>query len=142
MIVCGTFNPAVHREKKNPLLPGAYPERATRFELATLTLAMTIAALLLTTAGLGTGRAAAQAANVGGSEANVVIALVDTGINPYHKVFRDNSPHAYGRRVSFPIGGQSQIPWRSSVGRPSRRVVSEVRDGELVVVAVRPASDD
>ena len=48
-----------------------------------------------------------------------------------------------GGRVSFPIGEQSPDPLEE-LRRSAEpvEVVPEVRDGELVVVAVRPASDD
>lgn len=48
---------------------------------------------VLTGAVLTAGPTAAQEGEL--SPADAVVALVDTGINPYHVVFRDNSPRAF-----------------------------------------------
>ena len=51
--------------------------------------------LVLAALSLAGGLVAAPAAAQEGAVGDAVVAFVDTGINPYHQVFRDNSPRAY-----------------------------------------------
>ena len=52
-----------------------------------------VAVLLVVTTALSSVGAAPAAAESAGS--NAVVAFIDTGINPYHRVYRDTSPRAY-----------------------------------------------
>ena len=51
--------------------------------------------LVLAALSLAGGFVAVPAAAQEGAAGDAVVAFVDTGINPYHQVFRDDSPRAY-----------------------------------------------
>lgn len=51
---------------------------------------------------------AAEAAPSRRAQPNAVIALIDTGINPYHRVFRDHSPRAYRHPSTYVPGFPKQ----------------------------------
>ena len=83
---------------------------------------------------------AKSGARVGGAS-NAVVAFVDTGINPYHKVFRDNSPRARKHPSTyipgFPKSAQAlrltfNAPtYWDAVKADCKRVWSKVKEGRL-----------
>ena len=54
--------------------------------------------------------AAPSAASPRPAQANAVVAVVDTGINPYHAVFRDRSPRAYRHPSTYLPGFPRNAP--------------------------------
>ncbi len=83
---------------------------------------------------------AKSGARVGGAS-NAVVAFVDTGINPYHKVFRDNSPRAFKHPSTyipgFPKDAQAlrltfdADDYWDAVKADCKRVWSKIKPGRL-----------
>ncbi|HEX2241554.1 MAG TPA: hypothetical protein VHJ82_10510, partial [Actinomycetota bacterium] len=75
------------------------------------------------------------------SEADAIVAIVDTGINPYHVVFRDESPRAYKHPSTYipgyPQDAQAlrlhlhEKSYWAAVRKDCERVWSKVELGQL-----------
>jgi hypothetical protein len=99
-------------------------------------LAVLAAVTALTPAAVATASKAAPA-----TSAHAVVAVVDTGINPYHQVFRDRSPQAYRYPGSYLPGYPSGAialhitrdarNYYDAVSRDCERVWSQVKPGQL-----------
>lgn len=74
-------------------------------------------------------------------EANAVVALIDTGINPYHSTFRDTSPRAYKHpstyirgypkdAIALPISLHEDTYW-GAVTKDCPKIWSKIERGKL-----------
>ena len=96
------------------------------------------AALIAGSLTLSTGLPAAAKKS---SPANAVVAFIDTGINPYHETFRDDSPRAFRHPSTYiPDYPKKAIPLRLSLDEPNywaavradcERIWSKVKPGQL-----------
>lgn len=102
---------------------------------------ISIGSVLLIFAALFADTARVEARTGARERANGVIAIIDTGINPYHVVFRDRSPRAY-RHPSTYIPGYPKdakalritldgADWRSVVVNDCKKVWARVKPGKL-----------
>ena len=97
--------------------------------------------LVVASLSLGGGLAAIPAAAQEGAAGDAVVAFVDTGINPYHKVFRDDSPRAYQHPSTYIPGYPAdaialdvtltQTDWAKAVRADCERIWKTIKPNQL-----------